>query len=66
MPLSRRDILAWLAMLSCFAVQLLVSDERLLHLLMSIGTLALLWWIMARAYGFWDPAATYMAMSALT
>lgn len=64
MRLSRRDILAWLAMLICFAVQLLV-DEQVPHLLLSLGTLVLLWSIQSRAYGFWDPATIYIAMSAL-
>jgi hypothetical protein len=65
MRLSRRDILAWLAMLISFALQLLASDAQGPHLVLSISTLVLLWWIQSRAYGFWDPATTYMAMSAL-
>jgi hypothetical protein len=59
------DALGWLAVLVCFAVQLLAREQALAHAALSVCTLTLLWRVLSNSLGFWDPAPLYVAMSSL-
>jgi hypothetical protein len=59
------DAMGWLAVLVCFAVQLLAREQELAHVVFSVCALILLWRVLSSSLGFWDPAPLYVAMSSL-
>jgi hypothetical protein len=55
----------WLAAALSYSAQLISAGVEPYHFLLALCTLFILWLIQARRFGFWDPAAVYVAMSSL-
>lgn len=55
----------WLVAALSYSAQLLSAGAEPYHFLLACCTLFTLWLIQSRRFGFWDPAAIYVAMSSL-